>query len=221
MKWLTLLLVCTALVACDRTRGMEVRTYELSRLDADQVQALLTPYIGQGGTIAMKKGSRLITVRDRPERLKVVEDLLKKYDGGGEAVDVMLDLQVVQADGFTQRDSALADIEETLRQTFRYRGYRLLGETHVRVREENGFEQNVGEFAITGRVHRIQNVASEKRLPIDIQLQTPMQVGPNGLPHQEQMGTTVTATLGKPMVLGQSTKNGAVILVIRPGLAAM
>ncbi|HEX6559630.1 MAG TPA: secretin N-terminal domain-containing protein [Longimicrobiales bacterium] len=221
MKWLVLTFACMALVACNKTRGMEVRTYELSRLDADQVQTLLTPYIGDGGTIVMKKGSRLITVRDRPERLKLIEAVLKKYDGSGEAADVMLDLQVVQADGFSQRDSALADIEPTLRQTFRYRGYRLLGETHVRVREDNGFEQNVGDFAISGRVHRIQPGASEKRLPIDIQLQTPMQVAPNGLPRQDQMGTTVTATLGKPMVLGQSTRSGAIILVIRPSLAPM
>jgi len=219
MKRLAMVLAIVAVTGCgDRTRGMDTRTFTLGRLDSDQALTLLTPYVSEGGMLSAK--GKLITVREKPDRMKVIEGLLAQYDGGGEAVDVALHFQVVQANGFTQRDSALTDIEPMLHQTFRYHGYKLLGETQVRVREEGTFEQNVGQFSISGRVHRME-AGPQKRLPMEIQLRTAPHKASDGSTAQDAMETTVTTTLGKPMVLGQSTSGGAIILVIRPSLAAM
>jgi len=215
-----LMVAVILLAACDRERGMERKTFELHRLSNDDAVALLTPYIREGGMVTGK--NRLITVREKPDRVKMIEQLLSKYDGLGEAVDVVLDVQVIEADGFTATDTAIADIEQTLRQTFRYHGYRLAGETHIQAREGTTFRRSIGNgfvmgqqdkgFMLEGAVDRVSTTGNEQRIPIQIQLR-----GPAGEGFVEVAGT-VTGTVGKPTVLGQSTSKGAVILVIRPSL---
>ena len=215
---LTILLLMTA---CDRQRGMELKTFELHRLTTDEALVLLTPYIREGGYLSGK--NKLITVREKPDRMTVIEDVLRKYDGYENAVDLMLHVQVVEANGFTERDSAIADIEPTLRQTFRYRGYRLAGEAHIQAREGSAFRrsigrgfvmgQNQGGYMLEGKVDRLSTSRNEQRIPIDIQLRGPNQGG------FIEVAGTVTGTIGKPTVVGQSTGNGAIILVIRPSVA--
>ena len=215
MKKLLLIALLLLAGACDnRQRGMEVRTYQLGRLSMDDALALITPYIREGGYLSGK--GRLLSVREKPDRLKVVEDLLKKYDGLGEAIDVVLDVQVIEANGFTTRDTAIADIEETLRQTFKYRGYRLAGETRIQAREGTGFRTTMsGGFVLDGELERVQTTASEQRVPIELRLAR----APVGSGQPLELGGTVTGTIGKPTVLGQSTNQGAIILVIRPSIA--
>lgn len=207
MKRALPLLALLALAACDRSRGMETRTFELARLDQAEAVALLTPYVRDGGAISGK--SRLITVRETPDRLKLVDELLTKYDGGGQAVDVAMHIQVIEANGFTQRDPAIADVEQQLRRTFRYTGYRLVSETRIQAREDANFQQDMQAARIRGRVERVTTVGTEKRVPIAVELES----GGGSL------ASTVTATLGKPLVLGQTVGKGAIILVIRPTLA--
>ena len=205
-RWV--LVAALLIAACDKKAGMETRTFELGRLKNDEAIALLTPYIREGGYLSGK--NNLITVREKADRLTLIDDLLKKYDGGGEAADIVMQIQVIEADGFTQRDSAIADVEQTLREMFKYQGYRLAGETLVRSREESIFEQNTGRFRIAGRTQRLRIAGKEQRIPISIELD-----GEAGT----HLSSTVTATIGKPVVLGQSTAKGAIILVIRPTIA--
>jgi hypothetical protein len=115
---------------------------------------------------------------------------------------------VIEANGFTGRDEKIADIEASLRETFKYSGYRLIGETQVRTREDSNFEQKVGDFLVQGRVQRMQN----NRFPVEVSLWNP-----DG--RERLLHSTITAAVGKPIVLGQSTKTGATILVIRPSVA--
>lgn len=201
-------LLVVALVACDKQKGMETRTYELQRLSTDDALALLTPYIRDGGRLSAK--GKLVNVTEKPDRLKLIEGVLKQYDGLGEAVDIALDVQVIQADGYESADSSIADIEGTLRQMFKYRGYKLLGSTHIQTREGEDFYQSTPAFSIRGDLQRVRPNNNEKRVPISVFLQVDKTV----------MESTVTATLGKPIVVGQSTNaGGATILVIRPSLA--
>ena len=213
----TLLLGALSLLmlsACnDRTKGMEIRTYELSRLTRDDAISLITPYVHEGGYLT--GSGHLITVRDRPDRLKLIEDMLKKYDGVGHAVDVAMDVQIIAADGFTQRDSSIADIEQTLRETFRYQGYKLLDETHILAREDASFTQRLQDFAFDGHLGRVSTEGTEKRVPLEIEMMRTPQKSADRTARPEAMSTTVTLTLGKPLVLGQSTKGGAIILVVR------
>lgn len=224
MKRLLLIAVLFSLGACDGSRGMETRTFPLHRLSTEEAIALLTPYIRDGGTLSTPAGKskgaqapvRFVTVRERPERLQAIEDLLRKYDGHPNPVDLLLHIQVIEADGFTGRDSAIADIEQTLRRTFRYRGYRLAGEAHIQAREGSSFRRTLsgpGEreaYLLEGAVERVStDRSSEQRVPISLELRG----------GRVELRSTVTGTLDKPTVLGQSTADGAVILVIRPSIA--
>jgi hypothetical protein len=207
-------LVLLTLGACDKKRGMEVKTFELSRLSTDEAMTLLTPYVSEGGYISGK--NKLLSVRERPERMKVIDELLKKYDGIGEAVDLLLEFRVIEANGFTQVDSSIADVEPTLRSMFRYRGYKLIGETQVRSREDGSFTQTAPEFRINGAVQRVRAAGNEMRLPLRVSLEVPGQAGRGT---KAELESTVTATIGKPLILGQSTGGGAYILVLRASIA--
>ena len=211
-----LMIAIVMIAACDRHEDMPSRTFELNRLSNDEAIALVTPYIREGGYVSGK--NKLITVREKEDRLKVIEDLLKKYDGLGDAADVVLRVRVIEANGFTARDTAIADIESTLRETFRYRGYRLAGETRIQAREQSSFAQTLGNgYTLDGGVGSIRVLENEQRVPVTVELAGQLDTQPVVAPGV-MMKTTVTATMGKPVVLGQSTKNGAVILVITPSL---
>jgi hypothetical protein len=200
-------------VACnDKGRGMETRTFELQRLSSAEAVAVITPYIRDGGRLAYR--DRLITVQEKPDRLQVIEDLLRKYDGMGEVVDLILDVQVIEANGYTTRDTAIAAIEQTLRETFRYRGYRLAGEARIQAREGTSFRRSIsGRYTLQGEVDRLRAPSNEQamRVPIEVSL-----VAPGA---GVELAGTVTGTIGKPIVLGQSTGNGAIIMVIRVSVA--
>ena len=207
MKRMLLIAAIVAFAGCDRAdRGMETKTFVIARLTQEEALELLTPYIREGGRLSGK--SHLITVREKPDRMAVIEDLLKKYDGGGVVQDIAMRLQVVEANGFTARDSAIADIEQTLREMFKYRGYRLAGEALVRAREGSQFEQHVSGYKITGTMGRLL----AERGPIMITLW-------DKTGSRQLLSSTVTATMNKPVVLGQSSDGGAIILIIRPTLA--
>jgi hypothetical protein len=216
MKKLWIIALLLTIGACnDKTRGMEVKSYSLSRLSNEDALALLTPYVREGGYISGK--GRLITVREKEDRLKVIDEVLRKYDGLGEAVDVVMNVQIIEANGFTERDSAIADIEQTLRETFKYRGYRLVGETRILAREGTSFRTTTsGGFTLDGEVDRVRPSGNENRVPIELMLR---QVHTSGGVAPIELGGTITGTIGKPTVLGQSTSQGAIILVIRPSIA--
>ena len=72
MKKLMMLAVLLIAIGCDRrTAGMEVRTFQLHRLNNEDAVSLITPYIREGGLVSGK--NRLVTVREKPDRLKVIE----------------------------------------------------------------------------------------------------------------------------------------------------
>jgi hypothetical protein len=221
MKKMFLLALVVLAAACDeKARGMETRTFQLSRLSDEEAVALVTPYIREGGTVSVARNARFISIREHEDRLQVIEALLKRFDGIGQAVDVVLDIRIVQANGATARDSRLADVEQTLRNTFRYQGYRLAGQTRVQTREESPFSQSVGNnWGIEGRVLRVAAANNEQRVPIEIELTQATRNASGQVTPGSHMKSTITATLGKPVVLGQSTGDGAIILIITPTLA--
>src|SRR3954468_9021156 len=132
-----LALAVLALSGCDSRKGMSVRTYELHRLSLDEATTLITPYVTEGGFISGK--NRLMTVREKPTRLDSIAVILKRYDGAPEAVT--LHFQVIEAGDFAGSDSAIARVEAPLRELFRYRGYRLVGEVTVQAMEGTPFRQ--------------------------------------------------------------------------------
>ena len=209
---LILCLIGASLVAagCDKQRGMEVRTYELDRITFDDATALVTPYVREGGTVTGHKTGGTLTIRETPERLEQIEAVLERHDGP--ASTVLLRFQIIEANGFTGRDSAIADVEASLRELFRYTGYRLSREVLVRVAEGEHFNQGEGtEFVLRGSVRHVREEGAERAIPVRIELHLS---GGRGIE------STINAVIGETVVIGTaaSSGEGALILAVRAEL---
>lgn len=194
------------MTACDSHKGMQVRTYELHRLSKDEAMTLLQPYVGEGGYLSAS--DTLITVREYARRLDEIAGILAKFDAA--PAEVVLRFRVVEANGFTAQDSALADVEPLLRDLFRYRGYRLAREATVQVTEGGQFSHGAGSpTVLTGKVERVTKAGSEHRVKVTVSLRAP----------GGAIESAVTAVAGKTLVLGSQKdgqSDGAWILVLRP-----
>ena len=85
-----------------------------------------------------------------------------------QAQSVILTFQVIEADGFTESDPAIADVRETLQELFRFRGYRLAADAVIRV-SHGSFDQVLA--SAEGTEYRIG--AS------DVRMEQPAQTGTN------------------------------------------
>ena len=84
--------------------SLEVRTFTLERLEAEAAFGLVDPYVyrdreGKPGTMSISEG--LITVRELPENLDRIAEVLEEFDRARAAV--RLHFQLIQANGFDDR----------------------------------------------------------------------------------------------------------------------
>jgi len=203
-----LALAALALGACqNKSRGMVVRTYELHRLTPDEAATLLTPYVGEGGYISGK--NRFVSVRERPARLDSIAAVLKRYDGAPEAVT--LHFQVIEAGDFAGGDSAISRVEAPLRELFRYRGYRLLGEVTVQAMEGAPFHQDQEGLQVAGSVREVTATGPDARVTLEVTVSTP----------SGTVATSVSGAPGKTLVVGtqKKTGGGAIIAAVTPEVA--
>ena len=202
-----LALAALALGACDNRRGMTVRTYELHRLTYAEAETLITPYVDEGGFISGK--NRLMTVRERPARLDSIAAILRRYDGAPQPVT--LHFQVIAAGDFAGGDSAIARVEAPLRELFRFRGYRLLGELSVQAMEGADFEQKQGDIRVVGKVREVTAAGPDARVTLDVEVDT----------SDGSVTTSVSGAPGRTLVLGsQQRQGGALIAAVTPEVAA-
>jgi hypothetical protein len=207
MTMAVLALAALALGACDKQRGMTARTYTLHRLTFQEASTLLTPYIAEGGYLSGK--DRFITVRERPERLDSIAAILQRYDGAPRSV--ALHFQVIEAGDFAGGDSAIARVEAPLRELFRYRGYRLLGELTVRAMEGMPFRQEQEGLRVAGSVGEVTPDGPDARVTVEVAVTSP----------SGSVTTTVSGAPGKTMVIGtqKRTGGGAIIAAVTPEVA--
>ena len=119
--------------------SLEVRTFTLERLESQDAYSLVEPYVyfdreGRPGTMNMSDG--LITVRELPENLDRIAVVLMEHDRA--RASVRLHFQLIQANGFDDRDESIQAVETELRKLLRYDGYRLVGEAVLQLREGGG-----------------------------------------------------------------------------------
>ena len=202
-------LAALSLTACDKRRGMAVHTYELHRLDPQEVDALLTPYISEGGYFTMR--NRLLTVREKPERLDSIAAILRRYDGAPEAVT--LRVQVIEAGDFEGSDSAIARVVAPLRETLRYRGYRLVGDLTLRTLAGSNFAQHQADLRVGGKVREVSSRGPDPRVTLDLTVET----------SRGAVTTSVSGAPGKTLVIGTQQaagRDGALIAAVTPTLEA-
>jgi hypothetical protein len=202
-----LALAALALGACDSHRGMVVRTYPLHRLTPDEAVTLLTPYVGEGGYLTGR--NRFVTVRERPGQLDSIAAVLKRYDGSPQVV--ALRFQVIEAGDFAGGDTAIARVEAPLRELFRYRGYRLLGEVTVQAMEGTPFRQEQEGLLVAGTVHEVTPAGPDARVTVEVEVTSP----------SGSVTTSVSGAPGKTLVVGtqKKTGGGAIIAAVTPTVA--
>ena len=206
-------LASAACVACGNT-GTETRTIDLAHLEPDQALELIEPYV-EGGVRNVRRVSNppALTIIAPSQKLDQIEELLRRYDVA--TPNVRLHFQVIEADGFTQSDSAIAAVETALRDLFRFRGYRLVADAMATgTSRTTTVHQLVGrdDFRMQLEVEIGQIATAEGRKAAD--LHVTLESG-----GQIVLQSGVTVPHGQTVVLGTARplpNMGALILVVRP-----
>lgn len=200
-----------ALGGCDAPR-LEVRTFPVESMRAYEVETLITPYVysdREENPGMLTVGDGYVTVRETPDNLDRIERILGEYDQGRS--DVRLHFQLIEADGFTAADEAIAEVETELRKIFQFRGYRLAAEGVVAATDQSTIQQVMRGpddlYELSGQV--VWTGPSTLRL--------------DGLALYAQRGethltTTVNLRPGQTLVLGSSPKagsNATLLLTVR------
>ncbi|MGH7502745.1 MAG: hypothetical protein ACREL7_13440 [Longimicrobiales bacterium] len=140
----------------------------------------------------------------------------------GTPESVLLRFQIIQADGFTETDPAIADVSEVLRELFRFRGYRLAAESVVRVMSGAKFLQKTSdhegvEYVIQGDAMMHGDGRSDSvRLGVELWRERPQAGGPTSV---QLIQTSLTVPIGQTVVVGSARTSPDVpttILVVRP-----
>lgn len=203
------------LAACDA--GLETRTFRLEALPPSRAEEMVAPYVWTDrvenpGMMTVTEGA--LTVRETPDNLERIARVLEEFDRPAE--EIRLRFQVIEADGFTGTDAAIADVEEQLRELFRFRGYRLVGEGVLGVGDGGDFSQSLtgGDevWRVSGTAWRVDSAA---RLS-EVTLWSPPS-SPEGTP-PTLFETSLNIRAGQTLVLGSARApggRGAVILTVR------
>ena len=217
MRTLELLLAAVLLVACGPEREPIRRTFELQHVDAaeviDHVRSSLDSASLSSTMIRVRADEpRFLTVDADPATLEKVTTTIAQLDRPQGRV--ILRFQVIEADGFTTADPAIAEVEEVLRDLFRFRGYRLAAEALVQTEAYGQVSQQLWSvadepFLIMANVKRVTGRGESGTVSLDVEL-----TARGG----DLLHTSLTVPTGKTAVVGsaQGAAHSTLILVVRP-----
>lgn len=187
--------------AADRGPALETRTFEVLHLEDYVVERLVEPYVFGGREDAPGMASVVdgkLTVRETSDNLQRIEQVLAEFDRPTPVV--RLTFQIIEADGGTETDPEIAEVEDALRQLFRFEGYRLAGEVMVHGTEGNEVFQefdvpDLGPSAIEAMIRDVRTDSSGG----SVQLEMRFHAGSRTV-----FGTTVRVRAGQTAVLGRT-----------------
>lgn len=208
------LLLClgAALVAaCGGTPILDTRTFQLKYLRASQAQDIVSPYVfadRPNAKGAMSTSTSTITVRETRDNLDKIARVLAQYDVPRPLV--RLTFHLIQADGATTTDPAIADVEPTLRKLFRFRGYRLVQEGIFSAMEGGEVNQSMSGYAFISGIGRVSGVGDSAFVDLRVRLRG----------RDLDFDTQVVVPAGKTAVLGNVGEDprGTLILTVKPEL---
>jgi hypothetical protein len=167
--------------------------------------------------ISIDEKTRTITVRETPEMLSRLEEVLKRYDKSEPRV--RLHFRIIEANGGdVAPDESLMEIEKALPEDiFRFKNYRLVGEAVLTGIEWSEITQVIAgpgdRYTIEGNLGEVRAAADSGTVRLRVALYS-SEVG-------QVFQTTVTTRFGQLLVLGSAQpdpKRGAVILAVRAEL---
>lgn len=206
------------LVACEGDE-LDTRTFELRYMPFTEAYELISPYVytdreGAPGMVSTSRSA--VTVRETPDNLAKIARMLEEFDRPRPTV--MLHFQVIEADGASPSDPAIADVERELRRLFRFDGYDLAAETRVGGMEGSSIRQiargDDGEsFMLESHIEDVRSGGDTPTITLSITLSTREMTG--------ALETRVTVPTGHAVVLGtaETEQSGALILVVRAEVA--
>ena len=214
-------LALVVLAACGGVSDLETRTFELEHLEPDEAIGIVEPYVYADREESPGKISRFpggITVRETPDNLERIGRVLDRHDR--EAPAARLRFQLIEADGDPSPDPRIAGIEPTLRELFRFEGYRLIAETQMGAVEggqsSQVFREGDTRYRIVARVHEIRSAEGGGRVFLEVALVTDR--------FGEIIETAMRVPADKTVVLGSARpdpERGALVLAVRPVLVSL
>jgi hypothetical protein len=159
-----------------------------------------------------------LTVRETRDNLMRIEEVLLEFDRPTPVV--RLTFQIIEANGSTETDPQIAEVEEALRKLFRFDGYRLVGEVMVHGTEGNEVFQefdvpDLGPSAIAATIRDVRTDSSGG----SVQLEMRFHAGSRTV-----FGTTVRVRAGQTAVLGRTPSavgSQNIILAVKTELQEM
>lgn len=218
------ILVALSLVACGQGAELPTRTFHLKYLSPEEAVRLIRAQGGgEGARVSYRSNAPGedsapgVTVSDTRDNLDKIAMIIDEYD---QPPMVQLSFQVIQADGATTRDSAIAEVEAVLRRLFRFRGYRLAAEGVVGGVEGSGLKQVLtgrtgAHYIITARIDDVRGFGDSATVVVQVHLQV--------APGSGEIQSVVRLPVGKTAVLGNTqaaTAGGTLILTVRPELVS-
>lgn len=205
------------IAACSRSSPkLETETFALKYLSPSAARDLILPYVFTdrvGAPGALSVTDRALTVRDTHDNLERITRMLAQFDRPRPLV--RLTFHLIQADGVTTSDPAIADVEATLRKLFRFRGYRLVEEGIFSATEGGEVTQQLGRggYVIHAELRRVSGPADSAIVELAVRLSG----------RDVQFGTQVGVPAGKTAVLGNVGEDprGTLILTVQPELISV
>src|SRR2546421_6245023 len=120
--------IAALLIACSPGGpSLDTRTFALKYLHGQDAIPIVAPSVyadrpNAKGVFSVSDNA--ITVRETPDNLDKIARVLAQYDRPRPFV--RLTFHLIEADGAATTDPVIRDVEATLRQLFRFRGYRLV-----------------------------------------------------------------------------------------------
>lgn len=215
------LFAIAAITGCTAEPELDTRTFELMYMDDDVAADLVAPYIYfdrevGSGTMTVTEGK--LTVRETTENLERIAGVLAEFDK--QKPSVQLRFQLIEANGFASVDPEISEVENALRDVFRFEGYRLLGEALVNGIEGSWLRQDVPSD--DGEVFHLQTGITDVRTDSEggsVGLQVELQAWGDAL-----LATSLRVRAGQTAVLGSAalrtgeTQGRTLILAVRPEL---
>ncbi|UCC73475.1 MAG: hypothetical protein JSV86_02625 [Gemmatimonadota bacterium] len=207
-----------ALVAGCQNGGygdLEVQTFQLEYIEPDAAYQIIDPYVfrDRGGMTSIDNQTRTITVRETPEMLARIEQVLETYDQP--APSVKLHFRIIEANGTGESDPALQDIQDALPTgVFRFRNYRQLAEAVMMGREWTSIRQRVAgvgaRFYVEGQIGAVRVAEGGGTVQLEVSLLLEE--------HGTVFETAVNAREGQLLILGSAQpdpQRGALILAVQ------
>jgi hypothetical protein len=195
--------------------SLDVRTIQLEYIGPSAAIRIIDPYVfaDRGGMISADEQTRTITVRETPDMLARIEQVLDTYDQP--APSVKLHFRIIEANGNGESDPALQDIADALpADVFRFRNYRQIAEAVMMGLEWSSIRQRAagvgGEFLVEGNIGEVRMAEGGGTVQLEVQLLW------------DNFGTVfethVNAREGQLLILGSAqpaADRGALILAVQ------